>query len=333
MFYCATIAMAATLDALFRDVFLPLYPEDARADLARARSEDANPAQNPRILAQLEDTARTFVEMAPAALGVDASELGLDFSDASVHRLSAALTPERRDALLASGAKGTADNLLFNVIVHGAIYVGECIVRSHGGSWSVRRPLWESAVFLKSRAGEALLPVFHWWLKSLAEPPDAGPDAPTQAALADRYRAYVEVPCARPEELPIIAPPDERTLPRLSKVRYDVFYKYLRAHLPEIRDVGEAFPSPERFADYGFKDLSFDLVGGGRMLLVHGATKHGLHAFWLTKEGFEKSAFWPADAFPAPLLRVKGEGDDERVEVLLSRDQKATSIELLWWGP
>lgn len=324
--------MAITASLLYSDVFFPLYPEDARRDLARTRSEDRNPANNPSILAHLDDAARVFVEMAPSALGVPGSTLGLDYGDASVHRLSAALTPERRDRLLAEGAKGSPDNALFNFVVHGAAYVGACIVRSHGGAWSVRRPLWESVVRLTSRAGEADLPVFHWWLKSLADPPSAGAEAPPHATLADRYRAQVEVPCARPEELPIIAPPD-RAFSRLSKVKYDVFQKYLRAHVPELRDVGEAFPSPERFADYGFSHLSFDLVGGGRMLLVHGPTKHGLHAFWLTKEGFEKSAFWPSDAFPAPLLRVKGEGDDQRIEVLLSRDGKPVSFELLWWGP
>jgi hypothetical protein len=137
------------------------------------------------------------------------------------------------------------------------------------------------------------------------------------------------VPCARPEELPVIAPPD-RALPRLAKVRYDAFYKYLRAHLPELRDVGEAFPSPERFADFDFKHLAFDLVGGGRMLVVHGPTKHGLHAFWLTKEGFEKAAFWPCDAFPAPILRPK---DGDKLEVVLSHDGQVRSFELLWWGP
>jgi hypothetical protein len=324
--------MALTAQALFRDVFLPLYPEDAKSDLGRARSEDANPGGNPSVVAHLDDAARVFVGMAAAVLRVPESTLALDFTDASVHRLSAALTPECRDRLLAMGEKGTADNTLFNVVVHGAAYVGACIVRSHGGVWSVRRPLWESVVRLKSRAGEADLPVFHWWLKSLADPESGEPDAAPHATLADRHRAYVEVPCARPEELPIIAAP-ERELPRLSKVRYDAFYKYLRARLPELRDVGEAFPSPERFADFGFEHLSFDLVGGGRMLVVHGPTKHGLHAFWLTKHGFEKGAFWPCDAFPAPILRVKDDGTEQKIEVFLSRDGKPSAIELLWWGP
>lgn len=309
--------MNLTAEALFRDVFLPKYPEDARSDLGRVRSVDANPANNPSILARLADIARTFVAVVPGALGVPAEELALDYSDASVHRLSAALTKERRDALLAKGE-------LFEVVVHGAAYVGECVVRSHGGLWAVRRPLWESLVRLRSRAGEAELPIFHWWLKSLAD------DAP--ASLADRYRAHVEVPTARPEDLPVIAPPD-RKLPKLAKVRYDVLYKYLRANLPELRDVGEHFPSPERLDELAFESLSFFLVGGGRMLLLAGRGKEGLHAFWLTKSGFEKAAFWPCDAFPAPVVRTKGEGEDQKLEVVLSRDGTPLSFELLWWGP
>lgn len=324
----AAALVMRTPESLFRDFFLPLYPEDARRDLARARSEDQNPAQNPHILAHLADAARVFVAMAPSVL--EAPDLVLDYSDASVHRLSALLGPAARDRLAAVGAEGTSDNLLFNFVVHGAAYVGECIVRQHGGSWSVRRPLWESVVRLVSRAGEGDLPVFHWWLKSLADPAS---DA-TAATLADRYRAHVEMPCARPEELPVIAAPEGRHFPKLTKLRYDVFYKYLKAHLPELKDVGEAFPSPERFTDYELKSLDFALVGDGRMLVLHGPNKDGLHVFWLTKAGFEKSAFWPADAFPAPLLRVKKEPNaDEKLEIVLSRDGVVSSFELLWWGP
>src|SRR5687767_10946632 len=116
--------MPLTVEALFRDIFLPLYPEDAKSDLGRARSVDANPASNPSVLEHLDDAAAVFVEMAPATLGVAPSALGLDYSDESVHRLSAAMTTERRDRLLASGATGTAENVLFNVVVHGAAYVG-----------------------------------------------------------------------------------------------------------------------------------------------------------------------------------------------------------------
>jgi hypothetical protein len=309
-----------TAEALFRNFFLPLYPEDVKDNLGRARAEDANPAGNASILEHLDEAARIFVELAPKTLGVAASELSLDYGDASIHRLSAALTTERVDRLANEGESGTPTNALFNFVVHGSAYVGACIVKEHGGVWAVRRPLWESLVRLRSRAGEGELPIFHWWLKSLA-------DVPT-ATLADRYRAHVEVPCLRPEELPVIAASD-RKLPRLGKVRYDAFYKYLRANLPELRDVGEDFPSPERFAELGFKHLSFTLVGGGRMLVVHGPTPHGLTAYWLTKEGFEKGAFWPCDAFPEPILRPR----EDKIEVILQRDGKQQSFELLWWGP
>jgi hypothetical protein len=306
-----------TPEALFREVFLPLYPEDARRDLARARSEDANPAGNASLIAHLDEAARIFAQKAGALLG---TELDLDFSDASVHRLDEALTEEARKRLLGTGDKGTAENALFNFVVHGAAYVGGCVVKNHRGVWAVRRPLWESLVRLESRAGSGELAVFHWWLKSLADP--------RTGTLADRYRAYVEVPCAPVDELPVIAP-EERILPRLTKVRYDVFYKYLRANLPEMKDVGDDFPSPERFEEYGFKSLSFLLVGGGRMLVVHGATAQGLHAFWLTRAGFEKAAFWPCDAFPEPLLRKK----NDKLEVVLSERGAPRSFELLWWGP
>lgn len=325
--------MVVSAESLFRDHFFRLYPDDAKSDLARARSTDANPAKNPSILAHLGEAAERFVENAALSLGLRDEDLALDFTDASVHRLSAALTKERRDRL-AANADDAGESELFSFVVHGAAYVGACIVRAHGGAWAVRRPLWESLVVLESRAGVAELPVFHWWLKSLADDAlvagDASGATPSvRATLADRYRAHVEVPTTSIDALPILAPMD-RKLPRLSKVRYDVFYKYIRANLPELRDVGAAFPSPERFEAYGFKHLSFTLVEDGRMLVVHGPNAHGLHAFWLGKSGFEKSAFWPCDAFPEPLLRPSGDG---KLEVVMSVDGAVRSFEMLAWGP
>jgi hypothetical protein len=305
---------------LFVRFFLPLYPPDARADLAAARAADANPGRNPALVAHLEEAARAFVHNAPALFGAD---LALDGSDASVHRLSAALTPERRDAWAALGTPGGADSALFNAVVHGAAYVGACVVsgRAEGAAaWSVRRPLWESVVRLRSRAGEGDLAVFHWWLKSLADD--------RAATLADRYRAHVEMPCARPELLPVLATPD-RSLPRLKSPRYDTLYKYLRAHVPELRDLGDDFPAPERFEAFGLRWLDFFLVGGGRMLLLAGASAPGLHLFWLTAAGFEKSAFFPCDAIPAPIVRVDG----ERVIAMTSDAGRARTHDMLWWGP
>ncbi len=312
--------MGTTAEQLFVESVLPLYPEDARADLAGSRARDANPAKNPGVYAHLTEAGETFAGMADAALG---ARLALDFSDASVHRLSRALTKDARDTLRDSATLGSPDNLLFNVLVHGAAYVGECIVRAHGGAWSVRRPLWESVVTLTSRAGTGDLPVFHWLLKSLGD--EAFEDA--GASLADRYRAHVEMPCAKPEELPVIAPAD-RNLPRLGKVRYDVFYKYLKAHLPEMRDVGEHFPSPERFEDLGLKWLDFTLLGGGRMLLLSGLGSAGLHLFWLTLSGFERSAFYPCESFPDPIVKASG----DKLTVLYSAEGKPVRHELLYWG-
>lgn len=317
--------MTVTAESLFREVFLPLYPEGAQTDLGRVRSTDANPAKNPALLAHLGDAAERFAQNAPVALGVPESELLLDFTDASVHRLSAALTKARRDRLLDMGARGTPDNALFNLVVHGAAYVGACIVRSHGGVWAMRSPLWESLVFLASRLGEGELPVFHWLLKSLA---DDG-----EATLADRYRSLVEVATARPEELPVLVADVGRQLPRLKRPRYDSFFKYLKAHLVELKDVGADFPSPERFEELRFEQLCFTIVGGGRMVIIHGHNEAGLHAYWMGKSGFEKSAFWPCDKFPEPILRRSPDAPDEKIEVLLSHDTQLRSFELLWWGP
>lgn len=298
-----------TAEALFERYLLPLYPPDVRADLAKARSTDANPGRNPSIVVHLEEAAVIFQAKAPSLLGMDPR---LDFSDASVHRLSVALTPERRD--------GWAGSDLPMVIIHGAAYVGECIVRAHGGEWLVRRPLWESRVALESRAGRAELAVLHWWLKSLADA--------SEATLADRYRTHVEVPCAKPEDLPILAPAD-RKLPRITKVRYDVLHKTLRAHLPELRDLGRDFPSSERFGGYSFRWLDFAWLGKGRMLLLYGLGAGGLHLFWLTTAGFEKSALVPCEAFPEPIVRV----EDERIVCVVSRESKLQRHEMLWWGP
>jgi hypothetical protein len=311
-------------EAIFSRFFLPLYPADARADLARARAFDANPGRNPRFFEELDDAASRFAASAPGLFG---SDLGLDRTDASVHRLGAAITRERRDAWASQGAPGTSASLLFNAVVHGAAYVGACVVASHTGAWSVRRPLWESVVQLQSRAGEAHLAVFHWWLKSLSDAA-LDPGKGSGASLADRYRQYVEVPCARPEELPVVVV-GPRPLPRLKSPTYDLFYKYMRAHLPELRDFGRDFPSPERFAAFGFRWIDFHVVGGGRGIVVAGASPHGLHLFWLGASGFEKSSFLAGDPVPEPIVRLRG----DRIVAMTSRGGQAQTHEMFWWGP
>ena len=294
-------------------------PADARADLARARAADANPARNPSLVGHLADAADGFVGNAGALFGED---LGLDGSDASVHRLSAALTRERRDAWAAQGAPGTAENVLFNVVVHGAAYVGACVVGRHGGVVGRAPPaLGERRAprVARGRGGPRGLPLVAQVARGRRR------EAPT---LADRYRAHVEVPCARPEELPVFVE-GERALPRLKQPRYDLLHKYLRAHLPELRDLGADFPSPERFDEFGFRWLDFHVLGGGRMVLLAGASPHGLHLFWLSAAGFEKSAFFACDAFPDPVVRP----EKDRVVVMTSERGEARVHEMLWWGP
>ncbi len=308
-----------TAKALFERYFLPLYPPELRGELAQARTTDANPAQNPRLLAAVQEIADAFSMLAPATLGV---ALELDFSDASVHRLAAAVTREVRDRLLPAIDEVGVVPPLVHLVTHGAAYVAACVVKNHGGVWQLRSPLWESLVRLESRAGSGDLAVFQWWLKALSD------DEIDEPRLGDRYRLHVEVPMARPEELPMIAPA-ERKLPRLVKVRYDAFYRHLKAHLPELRDVGEHFPTAERFAELAFDWLDFKLLGDGRMLLIHGPTAEGVHLIWLDASGFSGSVFFPADALPEH--RVEVEGDRLAVTVpVLGREQRH---ELLWWGP
>jgi hypothetical protein len=308
-----------TAERLFERYFWPLYPDDTKRDLGRARTVDANPAGNVHILRSFDEVAETFVGMAESAFGT--KDLSLDGSDASVHRLSAALDRERRDRWTRERGPDGA-SLLTHVVVHGAVYVGSCAVRHHGARWQVRRPLWESLVRLPSPLGEADLAVFHWWLKSLS---DSEIDRHT---LGDRYRAHVEQPTFRPDAMPpMLAEP--RPIPRLTKVRYDTLHKHLCAHLPELRDLGADFPSAERLAELGFRYLDFTWLGGTRMLLVHGPAEHGAHLFWLDAAGFAKAAYYPVDAGSSYDIRLDGDVLTVSSVALGKRAEHAT----LWWGP
>jgi hypothetical protein len=306
-----------TPERIFERYFWSLYPEDVRADLSRARATDANPASNPNILRSFDEIAEVFVKLAPQAFG--RGDLELDGSDASVHRLSAALTRSLRDQWAAAKGPDGAP-LLTHLVVHGAIYVGRCAVANHGGVWQARRPLWESLVRLTSPAGEAELAIFHWWMKSLS---DGEIDRHT---LADRYRAHVEE-SFRPEALaPIVQ--EARRIPRLAKVRYDTLHKHMRAHLPELMDLGEHFPTAERFAELEFRYLDFQWLGGTRMLLMHGPGAKGLHLFWLDANGFTKAAFYPADRGTEYQIDVEG----ETIVVRATVQGRKVEHGMMWWG-
>lgn len=344
---CPALAYASrvTPEEVFQRFFLPLYPPGV--DLAAVRATDANPGQNPALTAAWEEAGQRFAALAERALE-PARPLSLDFSDASVHRLGAALdraTVERLVDRAAREPRAGQPSELALLVVHGASYVGTCIVRNHGGVWLLRSPAWESLVRLASRAGTAELSPFSWWLRSLgdalgplAEPRDGadgddardGANEGPRAGLAERYRALVEVPTFDAERLPVIAP-EERRLPRLAKVRYDLLYKHLRAHLPELRDVGADFPSAARFEELGFHWLDLRLVVGGRMLLVAGPTDAGAHAFWLDASGFQKAAFFPAPERPSGPFRVERDGDVLRF--VLPAEGGDHVHETLPWGP
>jgi hypothetical protein len=313
---------ALTAELLFERYLWPLYPADVRGDLTRARQTDANPGNNPALVDHLDDAARVFAGMASGLF--DGQDLRLDRTDASIHRLSAALTPERRDTWASRGEAGTADNELFNVLVHASAYVGASVVASHRGVWGVRRPLWESVVVLESPAGVASLSVLQWLVKSLADPKA---DLP-RTTLADRYRTHVETPCLDTAALARFVAPDRR-IPRLARVRYAALHQHLRAHLPEVRDLGADFPSAERLETMRLAWLDFVVVGEGRMVVVFGPAEGGAQLFWLTAAGFEKSAFFAADAFPAPVLQASG----DKLRVLVSVDGTTAVHEMLWWGP
>lgn len=306
-----------TPETLFRTLLLPVYPADVLEDLDAARATDANPAKNPLFFRELADTAKRFAKLAPEALS---GELTLDGSDASIRRLSSAMTREARDRMVREKGPEGAPLLLYFVI-HAAAYVGEAIV-AHGGEWTVRRPLWESRVRLVSRAGDAELAPLMWIVRALSDE-EVGKDL-----LASRFRMHVEVPTEKPDERAVFVDPARR-LPRLKHPKYDTLHKYLRAHLPELGDLGGDFPSPERFTELGFTWLDFLVVGDGRMVVLAGPSETGFHLFWLDASGFAKAAYLPSDAFPEPIVKLSG----ETVRVVFQSLGRETFQEFLWWGP
>lgn len=274
-----------TAESLFARFFWPLYPPDVRAEPERFRDEDANPAGNPRLAIPLAHAAEILVTNAPGLLGVP---LTLDATGVAV--LARALDRGTRDRLLATSDPTDPGNPFFNTVVHAAAFVGEVTVRTYGGRWSLRRPLWESLVTRRTRGAFA---PFHWILKGLAD--DSVDDAP----LAGRFRVHVQQASAEPDTFPVIVSP--RKLPVLKSPSYDLLVKYLHQHLASLRDVGEGFPTPTEFADRAFQSLGFELLHDGRVLAVHGqgtptSDRPGaVELLWLTAEGYDHADVIPAD--------------------------------------
>ena len=281
----------STAQDLLAHWFWPHYPSDVRAAPFLHRDVDANPAGNPAFAAALAEAAALFVRNAPGLLGAE-----LALTDAGVGTLARALTRARRDGWMAQSDPSSPDNLFLQAIVHGAAFLGEVIVREHGGRWEIRRPLWESVVH--RRHGGAVSP-FHWLLKSLAD--DAIDDAP----LSVRWNVHITMDDVSPDSLPVIA--KTRTLPPLKAPTYDLLVKYIHQHLPELRDVGEGFPSPEAFTAKAYPRLGFEPLHGGRVVALHAQLEGEsptVEITWMTARGFERTETLPCDAGVAYFARA-----------------------------
>ena len=210
----------------------------ARRPRPRARARTRTPRGNPAIFAHLDEAADRLRRATRAALfGADLAPRphATRASTAS----SAALTRERRDAWAAQGARGHAPRTCSSTSsVHGAAYVGACVVASHGGAWGVRRPLWESVVRLdvaRGRGGPRRLPLV---AQVAGRRRSRGVDARRSLPRPRRGALRATRGAPGPRRGP------RRALPRLKQPRYDLLHKYLRAHLPELRDLGARLPRP-----------------------------------------------------------------------------------------
>lgn len=280
------MADPTTAERLFSRYFWPQYPPDVRADPARFRHLDVNPGGNPALYATLAEAAAVFVDNAPTLLGAP-----LTYDDDGVAVLARALDRTRRDAWMADGEG--PDATLFQALVHASAYLGEVMVRCHGGRWELRRPLWESIVHRRTKGAVA---PFHWLLRSLAdESIDATP-------LAVRWRVHVLMASAAPETFPVITA--EKRLPGLKAPNYDLLVKYLHRHLPTLHDVGEGFPNAADFTAKRYATLSVQPMHGGRVLAMHGQapptdgaadTPSTVEVHWLTAAGHDHTDVVPAD--------------------------------------
>lgn len=296
---------ALTATSLLNRWFWPFYPSDVRAAPFLHRDVDANPGHNPSLLAPLAEAAELFAANAEGLLGER-----LPLTDAGVATLARSLTRARRDEWIAQSDPTAPGNLFFQAVVHAALFVGEVMVREHGGRWELRRPLWESVVH--RRRGGAVSP-FHWLLKSLAD------DAVDELPLAARWRVHVLMPDLDLDALAVIAP--EKKLPSIKRPTYDLLVKYLHQHLPALRDVGEGFPSPAEFTERAYESLAFERLHGGRVVALHGLVPAAgerpavVEVSWMTARGFDHADTIPSDPGVAYFGRAVS---DELVEITVA---------------
>jgi hypothetical protein len=295
--------------AWFERWFLPHYPPEVRREYHRWADEDVNPANNPSIAAHLTEGAELFARNAPALLGVE-----LTFDGTGVARLAAALDRARRDRWVSQSDPSDPGNVLFNAVVHGALFVGACAVRAHRCRFSARNPLWESRVdrFVEERGERrAIGPFspFQWMLKHLD---DREIDAPR---LADRFRVHVEFATADVASYPLVV--QSSKLPKVDGGQYDLLVKFLHRHAPVLRDLGPLFPSVAEWSSLGYRSLGFEPFYDGRVLAMHALyappdvdpheDRSTVDVYWLTAEGAQRIDRVPCAAHPPYFARKTGE--------------------------
>jgi hypothetical protein len=305
----APVMESQSAQAWFERWFLEHYPEEVRRDYHRAVDTDANPANNPTITAHLSEAAELFARNAPALLGTE-----LSFDGAGVARLAKALDRDRRDRWAAQSKPEDPSNMLFNAVVHGAMFIGECAVRAHGCRWSARNPLWESRVDRFVRDGDKQKPIgpfspFQWLLKHLDD------REISESRLADRFRVHVEFATADVESYPKIV--TAQRLPKLDGGAYDLLVKFLHRHVPTLTDLGPLFPSVSEFTAIQYRTLGFEVFHDGRVLAMHAlftppdADPHEststVDVYWLTAEGAQRIDRIPCAAHPPYFARKTGD--------------------------
>ena len=233
--------------------FLPLYPPDARGDLAQARATDANPARNPAIFAHLgrgrRRPSRGPGAESPRHRGADRARL--HGRECSSRERSASRRETARSGGRPLGRWGRARER--------ALQRG----RSRG---RLRRRVRQSAQSTRARGARGAPRLW----RALVSHRLASPARPSSRSSTGGLKTLADEDVERVgSRWPIVTAPMWRTrrralktlpiiatltgasasvaFPRLAKPRYDTLHKWLKAHLPELRDLGEHFPSPERF--------------------------------------------------------------------------------------
>ena len=296
----------------FEQWFFLHYPPELKARYHELMGQDANPANNPTIYEHIQQSAELFAQNAPKLLGCE-----LSFDAQGVSALSRALSEAKRDLLVQQSVRENPENMFFNTVIHGALFLGECAVRAHGFRWSARRPLWESRVIRmvpdrdgKPQAQGEFSP-FQWLLKHLD-------DREINASkLYDRFRVHVEFASIPLHTLPVFVA--NKRFASIKHPTYDLLVKYIHQHFDGLKDLGINFLSPSEFTAREYTSFNFDQFYDGRVLVMHGMhvpKSSGADAveqqatvdlYWLTSSGTVRMDLLPCDAHPPYFARKTGD--------------------------